>query len=168
MKTLVTYFSQTGKTKLVAEAVYEAVEGEKDLRPMEGVASLEGYDLVFVGFPVIAFGPAPQAKEFLKKHGAGKKVALFITHAAPEGDEKLMEWLAKCREAAAGADLLGMFDCQGELSEQIADLLIKSDDPLLKAFGERRGETIGQPDESRLQKARLFAAEIMGKVKKEN
>jgi len=166
MKTLVTYFSQTGKTKLVAEAVYEAVEGEKDLRPMEGVASLEGYDLVFVGFPVIAFGPAPQAKEFLKKHGAGKKVALFITHAAPEGDEKLMEWLAKCREAAAGADLLGMFDCQGELSEQIADLLLKSDDPLLKAFGERRGETIGQPDESRLQKARLFAAEIMGKAKK--
>jgi len=166
MKTLVTYFSQTGKTKLVAEAVYGAVEGEKDLRPMEGVASLEGYDLVFVGFPVIAFGPAPQAKEFLKKHGAGKKVALFITHAAPEGDEKLMEWLAKCREAAAGADLLGMFDCQGELSEQIADLLLKSDDPLLKAFGERRGETIGQPDESRLQKARLFAAEIMGKAKK--
>jgi flavodoxin len=166
MKTLVTYFSQTGKTKLVAEAIFGAVEGEKDLKPMEEVVSWEGYDLVFVGFPVIAFGPAPQAKEFLKKHGAGKKVALLITHAAPEGDEKLTEWLAKCREAAAGADLLGMFDCQGELSEQIADLLLKSDDPLLKAFGERRGETIGQPDESRLQKARLFAAEIMGKAKK--
>ncbi|MEW6185107.1 MAG: flavodoxin family protein [Thermodesulfobacteriota bacterium] len=164
MKTLVTYFSQTGKTKQVAEAIYGAIAGEKEIKTFEEVSGLENYDLSFVGFPIIAYGPAPQGKDFLKKFGAGKKVALFITHAAPEGQEGLKEWLEKCKEAAQGAELLGMFDCQGELSAQIAEFLIKSNDPLMKSFGERRSETLGQPDESRLQKARLFAREVMGKV----
>jgi hypothetical protein len=57
-----------------------------------------------------------------------------------------------------------MFNCQGELSAQIAEFLIKSNDPLMKSFGERRSETLGQPDETRLQKARLFAREVVGKL----
>jgi flavodoxin len=161
MKTLVAYFSQTGKTRLVAEAIYEAVPGEKVIKALDQVDSLEGYDLTFIGFPIIAFGPAPQGKEFLAKYSAGKKVALFITHAAPEKQEGLDLWLDKCREAASGADLVGMFDCMGELSEQVAEFLINSNDPVLKAFGQRRGETLGQPDETRLQQAREFAQEIM-------
>jgi flavodoxin len=164
MKTLVSYFSQTGKTRLVAEAIYEAVPGEKVIKAFDQVDSLEGYDLTFIGFPIIAFGPAPQGKEFLAKYSVGKKVALFITHASPEKQEGLDLWLDKCREAASGADLVGMFDCMGELSEQVAEFLIKSNDPVLKAFGERRGETLGQPDETRLQRAREFAREIIKKL----
>jgi hypothetical protein len=76
---------------------------------------------------------------------------MFITNASPEKQEGLNQWLDKCRQATGGADLVGMFDCMGELSEQIAGFLIKSKDPVLKTFGERRGETIGQPDETRLQ-----------------
>ena len=166
MKTLVTYFSQTGKTKLVAEAIFGAVEGEKDLKPMEEVVSWEGYDLVFVGFPVIAFGPAREGKEFLERKAAGKKVALFITHAAPEGEEVLGEWLGRCREAASSAHLVGFFDCQGELSGAVADALLRSDDPMLRSFGERRTETIGQPDETRLQRARDFARQVMARAER--
>ncbi len=153
MKTLVTYFSQTGKTKLVAEAIYGAIQGEKEIKEFGQVDALEGYDFSFIGFPIIAFGPAPQGKEFLEKYAAGAKVALFITHAAPEKQEGLDQWLDKCREAAAGAELVGMFDCMGELSEQIAEFLVKSSDPVMRSFGERRGETLGQPDETRLQRA---------------
>lgn len=164
MKTLVAYFSQTGKTKMVAEAIYGVIGGEKEIKPLDEVESLNPYDLSFIGFPIIAFGPAPQAKDFLEKHAAGKKVALFVTHAAPEGEAGLDEWLAKCREAASGADLLGMFDCMGELSEQIAEHLLKSDDPMFRSFGERRPETLGQPDERRLQRARDFARSIMSEA----
>ena len=88
-------------------------------------------------------------------------MALFITHAAPEGQEGVGEWLEKCREAAAGTRLAGLFDCQGELAEGIAGLLLKSDDETMRSFGERRPETVGQPDESRLEKARAFAREIL-------
>ena len=162
MKTLVVYFSQTGQTKKVADAIYESIGGEKELKEMGEVDSLEGYDLSFIGFPIVAFGPAKQGKEFLEQHAAGKKVALFITHAAPEDQEGVDEWLGKCKEAAASADLVGFFDCMGELSEQIAKFLVKSDDPQLQSFGARRSETIGQPDESRLQRARDFAQEVAG------
>jgi flavodoxin len=52
MKTLVTYFSQTGKTRLVAEAIYGAVSGDKEIKEFDQVGSLDGYDLAFIGFPI--------------------------------------------------------------------------------------------------------------------
>jgi flavodoxin len=164
VKTLVAYFSQTGKTKLVADAIYESIEGEKELKELSEIESLDGYDLSFIGFPIIAFGPAKEGKDFLEQKAAGKKVALFITHAAPEDQEGVDAWLDKCREAAASAELVGFFDCMGELSEAIANALLKSDNPMMKSFGERRSETLGQPDEARLQRARDFARETMGKI----
>jgi flavodoxin len=164
MKVLVAYFSQTGKTKMVADAIYESIEGEKEIKELGEVESLDGYDLSFIGFPIIAFGPSKDGKEFLEQKAAGRKVALFITHAAPEDQEGVGEWLDKCREAAASAELVGFFDCQGELSEAIANALLKSDDATMRSFGERRPETMGQPDETRLQRARDFARETMSKL----
>jgi len=164
MKILVAYFSQTGATKKVAEAIYDVITGDKEIRELSDVENLEGYDLAFIGFPIQAFGPAKPGKDFLEEHAAGKRVALFITHASPEDQEGVKEWLARCEEAAAGTDLLGIFDCMGELSQQIADFLLKHDDPMMRSFGERRPETLGQPDGARLQRARDFAREIMDKV----
>ena len=164
MKTLVAYFSQTGQTKKVADAIFESIGGEKELKELSEVESLEGYDLSFIGFPIIAFGPAKDGKEFLEQKAAGRKVALFITHAAPEDQEGVGEWLDKCKEAAASAELVGFFDCMGELSQAIADALLKSDNPTMQSFGERRPETIGQPDEDRLQRARDFACDVMANI----
>ena len=164
MKTLVAYFSQTGQTKKVADAIYESIEGDKELKELSEVDSLEGYDVSFIGFPVHAFGPSKEGKEFLEEKAAGKKVALFITHAAHEDQEGIDEWLDRCKAAAADAELVGFFHCMGELSEQIADFLMKNDDPTMRSFGERRPETVGQPDESRLQRARDFAKEVTGKL----
>ena len=165
MSVLVAYFSQTGNTKKVAEAIYGEIAGSKEIKDLAAVENLEAHELSFIGFPIQAFGAAKPAKEFLAAHGAGKKVALFITHASPEDAEPLEEWLAACREAAADADLVGVFNCQGELAESIADLLANSDDPQIRAFSEGQPETVGQPDETRLEKARVFAREIMEKAK---
>jgi len=161
MKILVTYMSQTGNTRRVAEAIYGEIKGDCDIKEIKDVKSLDGYDISFVGFPIHAFGPAQEADQFLREHSAGKRIALFITHAASEGDVMLQEWLAKCREASEGADIIGMFDCQGELAQPIMDMLINSDDPMMRAFGEQGPLTKGQPDKIRLKKAQAFALEII-------
>ena len=164
MKVLVTYFSQSGNTKKVAEAIYNEISGDKEIMELKDLEHLEGYDFSFIGFPLHSFGPAEQAKKFLGEHTAGKKLALFITHATPEDHEELQPWLEKCREAAVDADILGMFDCQGELAQGIMEFLLKSDDPKLRAFGEHGSETKGQPDEARLKRAREFARQMIEKL----
>jgi flavodoxin len=165
MKTLVAYMSQTGNTKKVAEAIYGAITEEKEIKELGDVDSLNEYDFAFVGFPIHAFGPAEPAKKFLETHAAGKKIALFITHAAPEESEEVKGWLKTCEEAASRSDVLNMFDCQGELAPSIMDMLLQSDDPNIRAFGELGPMTKGQPDEARLERARAFARETMEKAK---
>lgn len=164
MKVLVAYLSQTGNTRKVAEAIYDALEGEKDIMPLSDVESLEGYDLAFIGFPIHASSPAAEAKAFLEEKGKGKRIALFITHAAPEDHELVSGYLEKCRAAVSHADLVGMFDCQGELSQAVIDILAKSDNPRHREFATYGPQTKGQPDDSRLEKARVFAREVVSRV----
>ena len=165
MKVLVTYMSQTGNTKKVAEAIFQEIKGKKEIKPMEEVSSLDGFDLAFVGFPIQAGQPAAQAKAFLEQHSKGKNVAVFVTHATPEEYPEVKECLSACGAAAVGANLLGVFGCQGELSEAIADFMIKSGDPGMVEAGKKRSLTVGQPDAARLKRARNFAREIMKKYR---
>lgn len=160
MRTLVTYMSLTGNTQKVAEAIYGEIEGEKELKSLNEVNSLEGYDLAFIGFPIHAFGPAQEGRDFLMKHAAGRKVAIFITHAAFEENDLTRSWVATCLESAKDAEVLGTFHCQGELAQEIAAMLINDANPQMQAFGHQREATIGQPDASRLEKARAFARSI--------
>ncbi len=165
MKVLIAYMSQTGNTKKVAEAIFQEIKAEKQMRRLDEIDAIEDYDLVFVGFPIQAYGPANAAKVFLEKHATGKDIVLFVTHAAHEDQDELPEWLARCREAATGANLVGMFNCRGELSQSIADYMSKSGDPKLEAWAQERPETTGQPDATRLERARVFAREIMAKYR---
>jgi flavodoxin len=163
MKVLVTYMSQTGNTKKVAEAIFQEIKGKKEINPMEEVSSLDGYDLAFIGLPIQAYQPAGDAKSFLEERTKGKNIALFVTHASPEDNPEVKEWLNLCKAAAAGAKILGVFDCRGELSQAIADFMLNSGDPSLVEAAKQRSTTIGQPDATRLRKARDFAREIMKK-----
>ena len=164
MKVLVAYQSQTGNTKKVAEAIYAEIKADKDIKEIKDLDSLQGYDLYFVGFPIQAYGPANVTKVFLENNAAGKDIALFVTHASPEDRDILQEWLGRCRDAAAGANLIGMFNCQGELAKDVADFMLNSGDAQLAEWAKERDTTIGQPDETRLERARAFAREIMQKV----
>lgn len=163
MKVLVGYMSQTGNTKKVAEAIFSQIKADKEIKSLDEVKSLKGYDLAFIGFPLQAFGPANNAKVFLEQHSAGKKLALFVTHAAPDDNEELPGWLDKCNQAAAAGNVVGLFHCQGEMAEWIAEMLKKSDNPKMVGFGNMRPSTIGQPNEARLERARAFARQVMKK-----
>lgn len=164
MKTLVTYMTQTGNTKKIAEAIYGEIEGEKEIKDISEIESLEGYDLAFIGFPVMQFDIPPKVKTFLSEKTSGKNIAIFMTHAVPEGFEAIHSWTGSAEQAASGANIVGQFDCQGELAQHVIDMLLKADDPEMKKFGEMGPSTKGQPDESRVQKAKEFAKEMQAKV----
>lgn len=160
MKVLVTYQSLTGNTKKVATAIFEAIGQQKEMKELSQVITLEGYDLVFVGFPIMIHGPSPEVTGFLANQATGRNVALFITHASPEDSEPLQDWLEKCKTTAANANLKAVFHCQGELSEQVADFMLSSDDATLVEWAKERHSTIGQPDATRLQWAKDWAKKI--------
>jgi flavodoxin len=164
MKVLVTYISQTGNTKKVAQAIFEGLQEPKDIMELNRVTNLDGYDLVFVGFPIIAYKAAPDAVNFLDKYAAGKNVALFITHSAPENMPVVTAWIESCKAAAGKANLKGVFNCQGELGEQIANYMSQSSNPQLAAWAKQRPATIGQPDASRLNQAKAWGQQIVKSI----
>ena len=87
-----------------------------------------------------------------------------MTHAAPEDAEDVPGLLDVCRKAAANAELVGFFDCQGALDDNVRDFLLKSDSPKHQEFGKMAYLTKGQPDEGRLEKAKAFARDVIEKA----
>ena len=165
MKVLVTYISLSGNTKKIAEAIFEEIQTEKEITPLKEVDNLEGYDLAFIGFPVHGFGPAKEAQTFLKKNAQDKKIALFVTHAMSSENEMLEGVLKKCKKPASKADLVSFFNCQGELAENTAKSLIKSNNPQMQQFGKMRDMTVGHPNAEEIESARIFAKETIEKLK---
>jgi flavodoxin len=152
--------SKTGNTKKVAEAIYGEIACDKELKRVESVKDLEGYDLAFLGFPIHIYGPDKKAKRFLESQTEGKRIALFITHASPEDHEELPGYLAKFKDAVAGATLVGMFDCQGELAKGIKLLMSVQPDPKQRLWA-KTDDSQGQPDATRIERARVFARKTM-------
>jgi len=167
MKVLVTYRSATGNTKKIAEAIFEEIEGDKVLKPFKDIETLDGYDLVFVGCPIEFFGVGKATKKWLNSHVQGKRVGLFCTHGAPESAPGVPTWTNALKDSVieAGAEIINFFNCQGELSQKVLDMMAADEDPYVRklaSFG--RDGTIGQPDESSIEKARAFARETIKKV----
>ncbi|MDA0525306.1 flavodoxin family protein [Methanococcoides alaskense] len=164
MKTLVTYFSQTGNTKKIAEAIYGEIAGEKEIKEIKDVNNLEGYDLVFVGSPVMEFNIPKKVTNFISENAAGKNMAFFMTHAVPEGFEAIHSWTGSIEDLTASGNFLGTFECQGELAQPVKEMLENSEDPEMRGFAAMVAPGKGQPDEAHVQKAREFAKEIQAKV----
>jgi flavodoxin len=159
MAVLVTYTTQTGNTKKVAEAIFDGICGEKEIKPLGEVTDLDGYDLVFVGFPIVRFGAGEDVKQFLAQYTLGKRVALFVTHASPEEAPGVEQWLAPAKESARDADLVGLFHCQGALAPSVKAFMLEAPDPQLRSWAEMDNSE-GQPDAARLALARAFGREM--------
>ena len=57
-----------------------------------------------------------------------------------------------------------MFNCQGELAQEVIDGLLASDNPKYRSYGKYGHTTRGQPDEGRLERARKFAREMFDSI----
>ena len=162
MKVLVAYMSRTGNTKKIAEAIYDAIPQPKEIKRVEDVTSLEGYDLSFLGFPIHGYGPDKQAKTFLQTRVKDRSIVLFLPHAAPDGAPPVEGWIQKFRDAAIGAHIIGVFECQGQASQLIKTIMLLYRNPGVRASAR---SSQGQPDATRLERARTFANEIMNRLK---
>ncbi len=129
MKSLVVYYTRTGKTKLVAEAIAaqlgadieEIVDLKKragalgwinsgkdasrksltDIAPTQKVPA--DYDLVVIGTPIWAWAPTPAFRTYVSKNSlAVKKVALFYTF---DSDPKQAS--DKIREILPNVEIVG-------------------------------------------------------------
>lgn len=158
-RTLVTYYTRTGNTKLVAEAIYEAIRGEKEIRPMAEAGDLSPYGLVFAGFPVYSHSVPYAAEVFLKGIPPGKKVALFSTFGSVTGSRLSREALEHASVLVAGAKLLGTYSCRGKVSMQALEVLMKS--PEHEAWADMAASAATHPDAHDLGEARAFAGRIM-------
>lgn len=165
MKVLVTYLSNTGNTRKVAEAIFEEIKDEKEMVPIDMVDSIDGYDITFLGFPIKQMGPDKKTKKFLNKHCIdNRNIVLFITHAAPEDSPDLPPMLDKFRNEASKANIVGMFDCQGELSKTIKRIMAIMPNADLRRWA-KEDNSFGQPDETRIERARVFVKDVMEKFR---
>ena len=164
MKVLVAYMSKTGNTKKVAEAIYGEMNCEKEIRPIKEVQDIGAYDISFLGFPTHAMGPDKKTKEILAKHCTnGRNVALFVTHCSPEDAPLTSEWMDKFKQAATGANIVGFFDCQGQLAWGVKFYMRISPKKDFRRWA-RMDNSQGQPDKTRLDKARAFARETLDRA----
>ena len=79
----------------------------------------------------------------------------------PPDNDMLQGLLNKCEKSARKADLKGFYDCQGELAEKVAQMLLKSGNPQLELFGKMRDVTVGHPNADEIESARNFAKETL-------
>jgi flavodoxin len=158
-KTLVTYFSRTGNTKLVAEAIFGALAGDKAILPMDQVGDLAPCELVFIGFPVHSHSVPYPVELFLKSIPEGKKVALFSTHGSFTGSHLSQQALEYASVLIGKAQLLGTFSCRGKVSVRAREVLAQS--PEHEAWADMAASAATHPDASDLEDARAFARWIV-------
>lgn len=165
MKVLVTYHSRSGNTENLAQAIYHAVTNvtAKEILPLEEGTAAGGYDLVFVGFPVIAHSVPPQAAKFIEGLPEGTKIALFGTHGSFRGGELAVTAFYHGLGLAKGKTVLGTYGCQGEVPDKVIDGLRGKPEHngwLLEAKG-----AVGHPDDADRAEAREFARLMLAKAR---
>jgi len=136
MKIAVRYYTKTGNTKRLAEAVAKAVGTEA--QPIS-VPITEPVDILFLGNSYYAFNIDPEVRNFIKSLDKGKvgKIVNFGSAAMLNSTYKKVK---------AEADKVG----------------IPVDEREFHCKGEFKGVHKGKPDESDLKAAAEFARKVIG------
>jgi flavodoxin len=180
MKVLVTYFSMTGNTELVAKVIFEELSDNYDEVKLEQIAkidpkSMEDYDLVFIGSACHDADIAKPVQAFLKNipSSSGLKLAGFVTHSTYLGDgskrrkELYEQWAGKCEGSLMklckkkGIEYLGYFHCQGKPSPEIADFIHRVIVTEEEEWKEYIKEVNRHPDEEDILNAKAFVQDIL-------
>ena len=179
MKILVTFFTKTGNTKKIAEAIHEITSQNNDstLKNFKNlkIKELNNYDLVFLGSACHHADLAPPVLRFIRKIPISPvfKLAGFVTHSTypPEGSERHAElfeqWAGKCEKTferlqnEKGINYKGFFRCMGVPSKPIEMFIhskIITGDEEWKEYME---EVVKHPDEADIENAKIFAKNVL-------
>lgn len=173
MNILVAYYSETGNTRKVAEAIFASLRHtRKQLLSIDQAEDLEPYTLIFCGFPVQHHSVPVRMVHFLKSLPKGKPIALFATHGSLRGGEKALSAFFAAISQLPGQTIVGTFGCRGQVKPQLIDEWLEK--PQHQAWAREAQSANGHPDDTDLQDARefaetmLYAAEhIHGSMKKQ-
>lgn len=156
MNILVAYYSETGNTRKVAEAIFAGIRHiKKKLLPIEQAEDLGSYDLIFCGFPVQHHSVPAKMVHFLQNIPSGKKLAIFATHGSLRGGEKAVSAFYAALSLAKGQTILGTFGCRGQVKFQLLDEWMEK--PHERAWAMEAQSANGHPDAAELEDARSFA-----------
>jgi flavodoxin I len=165
MNVLVTYYTQTGNTRKVAEAIFAGlVHSRKKILPIDQVENVGGHDLIFCGFPVMDHGVPGKMVAFLQAMPRGKRLAFFATHGSLRGGEKAITAFYAALGLAHGQKILGTFGCRGEVNPQLIETL--ADKPQHQAWAIEARGAIGHPNQADLEDARVFAETMLYSAEK--
>lgn len=183
MNILVAYFSQSGNTKMVADAFSEALSSEGHTITQKDIAEtspivLKEFDLVFIGSACHDADLAEPVIEMLDKidYVPEYQMAGFVTHATtmPDHTERNQQlytrWAGKCIEtfqrlsSEKGFDFLGFFHCQGAPIQPIAEFIHSEIIPDEQEWEEYFHEVNQHPNKEDLENAKAFATEITRKA----
>jgi len=164
MKVLVTYFSETGNTEKLAKAVFEAVESYKtEILRIQEVTGVDGYDVIFIGFPVHSHSVPGKVEAFANKLPEGQKVAYFATHGSMRGGELAVTAFYHALNIAKNAVILGTFGCRGKVKQKIIDGLMEKHEH--RAWAEEAQSAAGHPNEADLEDARAWVERMIVKAR---
>jgi flavodoxin I len=160
MKILVAYYSETGNTRKVAEAIHSAIRHtRKTLLPIDQAVDVDAYDLIFCGFPVQHHGVPARMVQFLERLPKGKKLAIFATHGSLRGGEKAIGAFYAALSLAKGQTVLGTFGCRGQVKFQLLDEWMEN--PQHRAWTIEAQSANGHPDAADLEEASTFAETML-------
>lgn len=171
MKILVTYYSQSGNTEKLANAIYNEVSAanETDLKKLEDMKpeDYSGYDFIFIGSPLHSGSLAKPVTKHLKEiePGTDQKMAGFITHFSPAYPDQDMKKFAEpleevCKEK--NIEYKGCYDCQGALIEAMHGHVKKKLNASDEEWEDIVKKMAGHPDKEDLEKAQDFVKKVMG------
>ncbi len=164
MKTLVTYYSESGNTEKVAKAIYEGLEAtENEIAKISEEKSFDDYDVIFVGFPVHGSSVPSKAEKCIKRIPEGKMLTFFGTHGSLRGGPLAISAFHYAITLAPKANIIGTFGCRGEVKASLLEGLMNKVEYRFWALEAQ--SAAGHPDHADLEDAKQFAEQMLVKAK---
>ncbi|MDX2441478.1 MAG: flavodoxin family protein [Desulfobacterales bacterium] len=164
MKVLIAYLSESGNTGKLANAIFEGIESsEKEILSIKDVAGIEGYDVIFIGFPVQSHSVPAKVEAFAKTLPDGQKVAYFATHGSMRGGEMAVTAFYHALTISKNAVILGTFGSRGEVKQSIIDSLLQK--PEHRGWALEAQGAAGHPDAADLEDGKDWARNMFAKAR---
>jgi len=169
MKSMVVYSSRTGNTKLVAEAVFDVLPGERRIYPVAEAPPADDCDFVAVGFWVDKGCPDSAAAAYMKTL-RGLAVGIFGTLGARPDSDHARECVRRAVDLVSGNRVVGTFLCQGRIDPAVVAVMKKQAADVHPMTPERMASiraAESHPDETDLKNARAAFLSMTAPWRKE-
>ncbi len=159
MKTRIIYSTRSGNTQKLAESIYDELDGEREIVPITQVGSLnDDYDLIAVGFPIMAARIEPRAARFLSSYENRAKIFLFVTHGSAEDSDLVKGVMEQAYRILENSVVVGSFSCRGQVDPKVLRKLKKAARPL--AWLSEADDSSGHPDQGDINALRMAIRDI--------